>query len=95
MAVFSPALNPRALLAKPQPLLMKGMIAPARSVHLLTIGDIMTNDPITISPDADLAEAAKLMITHRISGLPVVKKKKQLVGIVTRTDITRATASVK
>ncbi len=95
MAAVSPALSPRTIVAKSRPLLMKGMIVPAKSVHLLTIRDIMTRDPITISSNADLADAAKLMITHRISGLPVLNKRKQLVGVVTKTDIGKATASIR
>lgn len=42
--------------------------------------------PITIEPDATIEELLELMATHLISGIPVVNKKKQLLGIVTHRD---------
>jgi acetoin utilization protein AcuB len=49
----------------------------------------MTPQPITISPEATLAEAAQVMLKHKISGLPVVDKQENLVGIITESDIFR------
>jgi acetoin utilization protein AcuB len=51
----------------------------------LTAKDFMTPNPITIPPDATIAEAAALMVDHKIGGLPVVDQGK-LVGIITETD---------
>jgi CBS domain-containing protein len=50
---------------------------------------VMTQPVITISPDASLEEASKLMTARQVSKLPVVKQKK-LVGIITSTDVIRA-----
>lgn len=50
------------------------------------ISSIMTKNPITVSPDALLEEAALLMRDNDVSFLPVVDKDK-LVGIVTESDI--------
>ena len=50
---------------------------------------VMTQPVFTISPDATLEEASKLMTEKGISKLPVVKDKK-LVGIITSTDVIRA-----
>ncbi|MBI1328221.1 MAG: IMP dehydrogenase [Alphaproteobacteria bacterium] len=47
----------------------------------------MVIDPITIAPDATLAEALALMQEHRISGIPVTEKSGKLVGIVTHRDV--------
>ncbi len=47
----------------------------------------MVVNPITISPDATLAEAQALMARHRISGIPVTEKSGKLVGIVTNRDV--------
>ena len=58
--------------------------------------DIMKYDPITITKDADLVEAAQIMANNRISGLPVVEDKSKegsLVGIITKTDIVKGIAS--
>jgi CBS domain-containing protein len=55
--------------------------------------DIMTVNPTTIEKDADLAEAAKIMIKQGISGLPVVElrdKIEQTIGIISKSDIVKA-----
>jgi len=49
--------------------------------------DIMTKKVITISKDATVVELAKLLIKHKISGVPIVDEKEELVGIVTEADI--------
>lgn len=54
--------------------------------------DILTRDPVTISPDATLAEARGLMAQHRIRRLPVTKGG-ELVGIVAIGDVAVADAS--
>ncbi len=46
----------------------------------------MTPDPITIQPDVTIAEAARMMRTHKIGGLPV-EVDGQLIGIITETDL--------
>lgn len=51
--------------------------------------DVMTENPYTISPDAELEDAATLMVEKGISRLPVVENEK-LVGIITRRDILKA-----
>lgn len=50
------------------------------------VEDIMTQDVITVSPNASIDEAADIMFQHKIKKLPVVDKNK-LVGIITATDI--------
>jgi CBS domain-containing protein len=50
---------------------------------------IMSQNPYTISKDDDIIDAAKILFENRIHGLPVVDKKKKLVGIVSPTDILR------
>ena len=48
----------------------------------------MVVNPVTIAPDATLADALKLMADNRISGIPVVERTTQrLVGIVTNRDV--------
>lgn len=55
----------------------------------LRVAEIMTPDPITVRPDATIGEAARLMLEHKISGLPVVDEGGALVGIITESDIFR------
>ena len=55
----------------------------------LKIREIMTPDPITIREDATISDAAQMMIDYKISGLPVVDKDGNLVGMITESDIFR------
>ncbi len=56
----------------------------------LSIAKIMTKDPLTISPEATLGEAAEAMLERKISGLPVIDDEKRVVGMITESDIFRA-----
>lgn len=49
--------------------------------------DVMVRDVITIGPDADIAEAAKLLSEHDISALPVLDADHKLVGIISEADL--------
>ena len=55
----------------------------------IKVKEIMTPDPITISQDSTISEAAQVMLAYRISGLPVVDSDGKLVGIITESDIFR------
>jgi CBS-domain-containing membrane protein len=57
--------------------------------------DVMTFGAATIRADAPVEEAARLMLQHRISGLPVVDKNGELVGMVTEGDLLRREASTQ
>ncbi len=54
----------------------------------LTVGEMMTKDPFTISPDTSIEAAARLMLDHKIGSLPVVSDGR-LIGIITESDIFR------
>ncbi|WP_448534182.1 CBS domain-containing protein [Parathermosynechococcus lividus] len=54
------------------------------------VQDVMTPNPHTVSVDAPISEAARLMVTHHISRLPVLDHDGQLVGIISRHDLLRA-----
>lgn len=56
------------------------------------VGEIMTRDPLTVGPNQTLKDAAALMRTSHVSGLPVVENG-QLVGIITESDIFRLVTS--
>ncbi len=62
--------------------------------HAAHLGEIMvetamTADPVTVSPDTTIEEAASVMLVKRIGCLPVVQNGG-LVGIITTTDLLRA-----
>lgn len=52
--------------------------------------DVMTTGAATVRPDATLVEAARLMVEHQISGLPVVDAQDKLVGVITEKDFLRS-----
>ena len=52
--------------------------------------DIMNTRLLLMDKDDDMAESAKVMIRHGISGLPVIDNKADLVGMITKTDILKA-----
>ena len=47
----------------------------------------MIVDPITLSPDATLADAEELMSRYHISGVPITDADRRLVGILTNRDV--------
>ncbi len=53
----------------------------------------MTPDPVTITPRITAEDAARLMLQHKIGGLPVLANDK-LVGIVSTSDLLRALLDV-
>jgi CBS domain-containing protein len=55
--------------------------------------DVMSRPVIAVAPDASVFEAARLMLQHKISGLPVIDASGQLVGIVTEGDFLRRVES--
>lgn len=54
-----------------------------------SVQDVMTLNPVSISPDAAVDEAACIMETNKISAVPVVEQNR-VVGILTTTGILRA-----
>ena len=54
---------------------------------MLRARDIMTRDPITISPETKIAEAAKLLLEKNINGVPVMSGTGQLVGVLCQSDL--------
>jgi acetoin utilization protein AcuB len=70
-------------------------IDPVRVSDYLTkcpVRQLMTIDPITISSDTKLVDAARLMLERKISTLPVIDEHREgkLVGVITESDIFRA-----
>ncbi len=53
------------------------------------IGEAMTDNPLTVTPETTLEEAAQTLLKNKIGGLPVVEDGK-LIGIITTSDILQA-----
>jgi CBS domain-containing protein len=52
-----------------------------------TVADVMTPDPIVVSPQTSLQEAIKLIVEKHISGLPVVDEAGKLIGVISESDL--------
>lgn len=55
----------------------------------LLVEKVMTKNVLTVSPDATVINAAKLMLENKISGLPVLDSSQKLVGMITESDVFR------
>jgi acetoin utilization protein AcuB len=55
----------------------------------LEVKEIMTHDPITVPENATIGTAARTMLENQISGLPILNDNRELVGIITESDIFR------
>jgi CBS domain-containing protein len=53
---------------------------------MLRVRDIMTRDVTTVTPELPLREAIDVLVTHHVSGAPVVQNER-VVGIVTASDL--------
>ena len=51
--------------------------------------EVITRRVVSVHPDAKIAQVARLMLQHHISGLPVVDSQGKLVGVVTEGDLLR------
>jgi len=62
-----------------------------------TAKDIMTTRVVTVKPSTPIADAARLLVRRKISGVPVVdeKDKTKVVGILTEADLLAAPSGAK
>jgi len=69
-----------------------GAHAQQKLLGQLFVKEIMTNDPLSIGPDATAAEAARLMLDRKVGALLVVEEGR-LVGILTESDFVKRFAA--
>lgn len=76
--------------------LVKKIVAQGCYIHSVVASDVMSNNPLTISPESFYYEALLLMVGHNIKHL-VVAAEEQLVGMVTIRDLmaSRGTSALK
>lgn len=65
------------------------MNAAAAQLQLVHVTDIMSREVITISANADMSAAARLLFEHSISGAPVIDERGKCVGVISLTDFSR------
>src|SRR5215469_7768091 len=51
--------------------------------------DVMTRGVVSVGPDASIIEAVRIMLQHKISGLPVIDASGRLQGVITEGDFLR------
>ncbi len=54
---------------------------------MITAEDIMTAKVVTLSPETDIAQAAKILLDNSINGAPVVDENNHIVGILCQSDL--------
>jgi len=59
------------------------------------VEDFMTRWVVTITPDTPLLVDAKLMVEHRVGGLPVLNASGRIIGIFSQSDLLRRGATPK
>ena len=78
---------------------LRDSLIPDQRAHLLLVpvregpqatyvGQVMSTSPVSVRPDADLADAVRLMTDGVVKSLPVVQSGR-LVGVVSRADVVR------
>jgi acetoin utilization protein AcuB len=76
-------------LALNSPYILRERLQDKRLLEKTPVAACMTPNPIIVEETATLYEAVDLMLRHKISGLPVINADKELVGIITSTDLLR------
>jgi CBS domain-containing protein len=61
----------------------------------LLVKDIMRTDVTTVDGETTLADAGQLLLEHKIGCLPVLQHDRTLIGMLTVTDLLRASVAVQ
>jgi acetoin utilization protein AcuB len=61
----------------------------ASMLEEIKVGDVMVQAPLSVTPDTEVEEAARLIHEHKIGGMPVVEEDR-LVGVITMQDLIAA-----
>jgi acetoin utilization protein AcuB len=63
-------------------------------ISKIKVRNIMTKNPIAVSPELTVEETAELLLNNKISGAPVVDDQGEVVGTITQTDLFRVLISL-
>lgn len=53
----------------------------------MKLSEVMTGDPIAVGPETPLKDVAAILLEHRISGVPVIGERLEVLGVVSEADI--------
>jgi CBS domain-containing protein len=62
-------------------------VAKGKDPRGMPVGEISTQEIVSIGPDHDLSEALSLMAVNQVRRLPVVDADNRLVGVVSQADV--------
>ena len=71
----------------PSPPLVPEQGLTRRKEDEMKVREIMTTDVLTIGPEAELRDVARLFVDHGISGLPVCGAQRKILGVISEGDI--------
>jgi CBS-domain-containing membrane protein len=74
---------------------MKHLEKEVEKIAAALVSQAMTPDPVTVSPDTQIEEVAKLMVDKNFHTLPVVDENGNLIGIVGKHDILKTLVKEK
>ena len=61
---------------------------------MLKVKDIMTKEVISVSPETEIVNAAKILLENRINGMPVIDAFGRLIGIICQSDLVNQQLSI-
>jgi CBS-domain-containing membrane protein len=73
---------------------MKRIDKEVEKIAALTVKQAMTPDPVTVSPETEIEEVARLMVDSKYHTLPVLEEDK-LVGVVGKEDVLKTLISAR
>jgi CBS domain-containing protein len=56
----------------------------------IEVAEVMEKDVVTVTPDTELGEVARIFVERKIRCVPVVGARGELIGLVTETDLITA-----
>jgi CBS domain-containing protein len=66
-----------------------------REVEFMLVKEVMTGEVVTVKTEDSVEKCANLLLEHNISGLPVLDRAGQVVGMVTEGDLIRRASRIK
>jgi CBS domain-containing protein len=72
--------------------IVRGQLARRADLYCLSVGDVMTPDPLTLPADMDLGSAIAALNARAVRRAPVLDRSGRLIGIVTLDDLLPAIA---
>jgi CBS domain-containing protein len=63
------------------------VVAEGKDSSATSVGEVLSGDPVTVTPEENLDEALAKMSRHQVRRLPVVEEDGRLVGVLAQADV--------